>query len=105
MKVGATNMDMLLTACEQFLGKSDREIRMIAKETLEGHQRAMMGNMTVEVGIVVASRRLTEDCYIVGSIHACQVMSCPCKMVNIFSSYGVSSGRIETFELVKDFSN
>jgi len=45
-------MDMLLTACEQFLGKPDSEIRSIARETLEGHQRAMMGNMTVEVCIV-----------------------------------------------------
>jgi len=46
-------MDMLLTACEQFLGKPDSEIRSIARETLEGHQRAMMGNMTVEVCVVL----------------------------------------------------
>ncbi|KAF6034439.1 Flo1 [Bugula neritina] len=48
VKVNGSNMDMLLTACEQFLGKPDSEIRSIARETLEGHQRAMMGNMTVE---------------------------------------------------------
>ena len=53
MKVNASNMDMLLTACEQFLGKPDSEIRSIARETLEGHQRAMMGNMTVEVCLSV----------------------------------------------------
>lgn len=41
--------DSLAKACEQFLGKSDAEMRSIAKETLEGHQRAMMGNMLVEV--------------------------------------------------------
>jgi len=39
---------MLSAACEQFLGKHEREIETIAKETLEGHQRAIMGNMTVE---------------------------------------------------------
>lgn len=39
---------MLANACMQFLGKSESEIRMIALETLEGHQRAIMGNMTVE---------------------------------------------------------
>ena len=39
---------MLATACEQFLGKTEDEIRDIAKETLEAHQRAIMGNMTVE---------------------------------------------------------
>lgn len=40
---------MLLAACEQFLGKSDSEIQHIALVTLEGHQRAIMGSMTVEV--------------------------------------------------------
>lgn len=40
---------MLLAACEQFLGKSDEEIQHIALVTLEGHQRAIMGSMTVEV--------------------------------------------------------
>jgi len=40
---------MLLTACEQFLGKSKKEIQEIALHTLEGHQRAIMGSMTVEV--------------------------------------------------------
>jgi flotillin len=40
---------MLMTACEQFLGKSESEIQSIALHTLEGHQRAIMGSMTVEV--------------------------------------------------------
>ena len=40
---------MLLAACEQFLGKTDEEITQVALETLEGHQRAIMGSMTVEV--------------------------------------------------------
>lgn len=40
---------MLQAACQQFLGKSEEHIRQIALETLEGHQRAIMGNMTVEV--------------------------------------------------------
>lgn len=39
---------MLYAACQQFLGKTEDEIRLIALETLEGHQRAIMGNMTVE---------------------------------------------------------
>ena len=49
VKVQGQNMEMLLAACEQFLGKSEEEIRRIALETLEGHQRAIMGRMTVEV--------------------------------------------------------
>ena len=42
---------MLQAACELFLGKTEEEIKKIALETLEGHQRAIMGSMTVEVGI------------------------------------------------------
>lgn len=33
-----------------FLGKTEAEIAQIALETLEGHQRAIMAHMTVEVG-------------------------------------------------------
>jgi len=40
---------MLRAACQQFLGKKNKEVQKIALETLEGHQRAIMGNMTVEV--------------------------------------------------------
>lgn len=48
VKIQGSSSDMLSAACEQFLGKSEREIQEVAKETLEGHQRAIMGNMTVE---------------------------------------------------------
>ena len=37
-----------MAACEQFLGKNEDEITQVALETLEGHQRAIMGSMTVE---------------------------------------------------------
>lgn len=48
VKIQGQNEDMLLTACEQFLGKNETEIQHIALVTLEGHQRAIMGSMTVE---------------------------------------------------------
>ncbi|XP_065829236.1 flotillin-1-like [Oscarella lobularis] len=48
VKVDASHDAMLKAACEQFLGKSTREIENIALETLEGHQRAIMGTMSVE---------------------------------------------------------
>lgn len=48
VKIQGSNEDMLQSACELFLGKSEREIKKVAQETLEGHQRAIMGNMTVE---------------------------------------------------------
>ena len=49
MKIQGQSQEMLAAACELFLGKSENEIRKVAQETLEGHQRAIMGNMTVEV--------------------------------------------------------
>uniref|UniRef100_A0A2H8TE68 Flotillin-1 n=2 Tax=Melanaphis sacchari TaxID=742174 RepID=A0A2H8TE68_9HEMI len=48
VKIQGQNEEMLLTACEQFLGKPKEEIHEIALHTLEGHQRAIMGSMTVE---------------------------------------------------------
>lgn len=36
------------TAAEQFLGKDEEEIQMVAHETLMGHLRAIIGTMTVE---------------------------------------------------------
>jgi len=44
----STNEDLLARACQIFLDKSEDEIQNICQETLEGHQRAIMGNMTVE---------------------------------------------------------
>jgi len=48
VKVQAQHEEMLLCACEQFLGKTEQQIQTIALETLEGHQRAIMGSMSVE---------------------------------------------------------
>lgn len=42
-----------MTACEQFLGKTEDEIQKIALVTLEGHQRAIMGSMSVEVRVEI----------------------------------------------------
>jgi len=48
VKIQGQNEEMLLAACEQFLSKNEEQIQMVALETLEGHQRAIMGSMTVE---------------------------------------------------------
>lgn len=48
VKIQGQNQEMLYAACQQFLGKSQEEVRSVALETLEGHQRAIMGTMTVE---------------------------------------------------------
>ena len=43
---------MLVLASELFLKKKKKEIHNMITETLEGHQRGIMGTMTVEVSIV-----------------------------------------------------
>merc|ERR1712141_273931 len=48
VKINGQSEEMLRAAAEQFGSKCEEEIAHVAKETLEGHQRAMMGNMTVE---------------------------------------------------------
>jgi len=48
VKINGQNSDMLKAAIEQFGDKSEDEIAFVAKETLEGHQRAIMGTMSVE---------------------------------------------------------
>jgi flotillin len=50
VKIQGQNKEMLAAACQMFLGKTEAEIAHIALETLEGHQRAIMAHMTVEVG-------------------------------------------------------
>jgi len=48
VKIQGQNEEMLLAACEQFLSQTEEQIQQVALETLEGHQRAIMGSMTVE---------------------------------------------------------
>jgi len=48
VKIQGGNDKLLQSACELFLGKTEKDIRRVALETLEGHQRAIMGCMTVE---------------------------------------------------------
>ena len=40
--------DLFREAAQNFLGKDVSEIQAIAHHTLEGHQRSIMGKMTVE---------------------------------------------------------
>merc|ERR1712013_288536 len=48
VKINGSSEEMLAYAAEQFGGKSQDEILQICLETVEGHQRAIMGNMSVE---------------------------------------------------------
>ena len=48
VKINGKNPEMLKAAAEQFGDKDEEDISTVAKLTLEGHQRAVMGTMTVE---------------------------------------------------------
>ena len=47
VKIDSTH-EAIATAAEQFLSLKDEEIRRIATQTLEGHLRSIVGNLTVE---------------------------------------------------------
>lgn len=66
IKIEGRNRQMLLSACEQFLGKTGEEISNIVKETLEAHQRAIMGLMTVEE-IFQDRQKFSEEVFRVAS--------------------------------------
>ncbi|CAB1334200.1 unnamed protein product [Coregonus sp. 'balchen'] len=55
VKIQGQNKEMLATACQMFMGKSEAEVSNIALETLEGHQRAIIAHLTVEVFKVASS--------------------------------------------------
>ena len=48
VKIESRNPEILAVAAQNFLNKSERAIRQIALETMEGHQRSIMGKLTVE---------------------------------------------------------
>ena len=48
VKITSNNEEMLRAAVEQFSDKTQKEIQDVARVTLEGHQRAIMGALTVD---------------------------------------------------------
>lgn len=64
MKIQGQNKEMLANACQMFMGKSEQDISNIALETLEGHQRAIIAHLTVEVGLLTV-----PDVYITLPVH------------------------------------
>ena len=48
IKIESRNDEILQKACGNLLGKRERDIRELVMATMEGHQRAIVGTMTVE---------------------------------------------------------
>ncbi|XP_037075342.1 flotillin-1-like [Pollicipes pollicipes] len=105
VKVQGQNEEMLLAACEQFLGKTEDEVRQVALETLEGHQRAIMGGMTVEE-IYKDRKKFSEQVFHVASSDLINmgitVVSYTLKDVRDEEGYLKALGMARTAEVKRD---
>merc|ERR1712198_701197 len=96
---------MLEKAAEQFGGKHPDEIQRICLETMEGHQRAIMGNMTVEeiyrerkVFSENVFKQASKNLYEMGI----QVISYTIKDIRDDVGYLASLGKAQTAQVQKD---
>merc|ERR1719500_1183406 len=105
VKINGANEDMIIAACEQFGDKSDDEVTNICLETMEGHQRAIMGNMTVEQ-IYRDRKTFSTKVFEVASVdlHALgiQVISYTIKGINDEVDYLHSLGQTRTAQVKRD---
>lgn len=96
---------MLRAAVEQFIDKDFREIEDVAMETLEGHQRAMMGAMTVDE-IFKDRKKFSSQVFDIASTDlfnmGIQVISYTLKDIKDEDQYMVSLGMARTAEIVRD---
>ncbi|KAL2084023.1 hypothetical protein ACEWY4_019541 [Coilia grayii] len=105
VKIQGSNKDMLATACQMFLGKSESQIAQIALETLEGHQRAIIAHLTVEE-IYQDRKKFSEQVFKVASSDLVNmgigVVSYTLKDVHDDQEYLNSLGKARTAQVQKD---
>lgn len=105
VKIQGQNKEMLATACQMFMGKSENEIAQIALETLEGHQRAIIAHLTVEE-IYQDRKKFSEQVFKVASSDLVNmgigVVSYTLKDVHDDQDYLHSLGKSRTAQVQKD---
>lgn len=105
VKITSSNQEMLRSAVEQFADKTDQEIQDIARATLEGHQRAIMGAMTVDE-IFKDRKKFSEQVFDVASTDlfnmGIQVISYTLRDIKDEESYMESMGQARTSEVRRD---
>merc|ERR550532_1482895 len=105
VKITSHNEEMLRAAVEQFIDKDRKDIEGVAMETLEGHQRAMMGAMTVDE-IFKDRIKFSSQVFEIASSDlfnmGIQVISYTLKDIKDEDSYMVSLGMARTAEIVRD---
>ena len=105
VKIASNNDEMLRSAVEQFIDKTDREIRAVATATLEGHQRAIMGALTVDE-IFKDRKKFAEQVFDCASTDlfnmGIQVISFTLREIKDEENYMESMGQARTSEVRRD---
>jgi len=105
VKINGSNEEMLRFAAEQFGSKSEEELLQICKETMEGHQRAIIGQMTVE-GMIKDRKTFSEKVFETASIDlhnmGIMVLSYTIKDIKDDEGYLASLGQGQTAEVKKN---
>jgi len=105
VKINGGNEEMLQYAAEQFGSKSQDEVLQIVKETMEGHQRAIIGNMTVE-GMIKDRKTFSEKVFETASVDlhnmGIMVMSYTIKDISDVEGYLAALGQSRTAQVKKD---
>jgi len=105
VKITSNNEEMLRSAVEQFVDKTDKEIQEIAKATLEGHQRAIMGALTVDE-IFKDRKKFAEQVFDTASTDlfnmGIQVISYTLRDIKDEENYMESMGQARTSEVRRD---
>merc|ERR1712215_86312 len=105
VKINGSSEEMLSYAAEQFGGKSQDEILQICLETVEGHQRAIMGNMSVEE-IYRDRKTFSKNVFNVASVDlhnmGIAVISYTLKDVRDEVGYLASLGQARTAQVKRD---
>merc|ERR1712168_1286704 len=105
VKINGSSDEMLAFAAEQFGGKPVEEVLQICLETMEGHQRAIMGNMTVEE-IYRDRKTFSKNVFNVASVDlhnmGISVISYTLKDVRDEVGYLASLGQARTAQVKRD---
>merc|ERR1711915_652276 len=105
VKINGSNEEMLRFAAEQFGSKSQDEVLKICMETMEGHQRAIIGQMTVEE-ILKDRKRFSEKVFEMASLDlhnmGIMVLSYTIKDIKDAEGYLAALGQAQTAEVKKN---
>merc|ERR1719367_1960022 len=105
VKITSHNEEMLRAAVEQFIDKEPQEIEDVAMSTLEGHQRGIMGSMTVDE-IYKDRKKFSQKVYDQASQDlfnmGIQIISYTLKDIKDEDRYMVSLGMARTAEIQRD---